>query len=197
MATDINNGNIQVEGVEALSKKLDQLQTTDPAMENRIQAVIRKAIGKARQVVTQQAHGALPSDPRDAYRAVKSMVYNRILGGNVSILARRKASGKRSTYEPPRTLRPGQRGGNRVRRGGRTQQVMGYQGSDRGFILRFLNSGTDSRTAGTRGGRLSGNRGRITARNWFPNAGRQGMNEAAAYLEQEIDRLIQEEFGRS
>lgn len=197
MANDINNGNFQVEGMDELSKKLDRLQVKNPTMEKRIQDVIRKAIAKAKKVVSQQAHGALPNDPRDAYKAVKSMVYKRILGGNVSILKKRKSSGGKSSYEPPRKLRQGQRGGNRVKRGARTQQMMDYQGGDRGMILRWLNSGTNDRTAGNRGGLLSGNRGRIAARNWFPHAGQQGMNEAAQYIEQEIDRLIAEEFGRS
>ena len=195
MANDINSGNFQVEGMEELGKKLDRLQLKNPAMEKKIQDIIRKAIQQARKIVSQRAHDAIPNDPRDAYKAVKSMVYKRILGGNVSILKKRRASGGISGYEPPRTLRKGQRGGNRVRRGSRTQQMMDYQGGDRGMILRWLNSGTNDRTAGNRGGRLSGNRGRIASRNWFPNAGQQGINEAAKFINSEIDRLIAEEFG--
>jgi hypothetical protein len=195
MANDINSGNFQVEGMAELRKKLDRLQVKNPTMEKKIQDVIRKAIQQARKIVSQQAHGAIPNDPRDAYKAVKSMVYKRILGGNVSILKKKRSSGGKSSYEPPRKLRQGQRGGNRVKRGAGTQHMMDYQGSDRGMILRWLNSGTKDRMAGSRGGRLSGNRGRIAARNWFPNAGQQGINEAVKYIEQEIDRLIAEEFG--
>ena len=195
MGYDFNSSNIQVTGLDELSKKLDRLQASNPEMEKKIKNVIRKAMAKAKKVATDRAHDALPRDPRDAYKAVKSRVYKMVLGGNVSILSRRKSSGEKSSYEPPRTLRPGQRGGNRVKRGSRTKQMMEYQGADRGFVLRFLNSGTSKRTAGTRGGILSGNRESISARNWFISAGQHGMNEAAQYIIQEIDRLIAEEFG--
>ena len=195
MANDINNGTFQVQGMEALTDKLDRLQLNRPSMEKKIETIIRKAINKAKKIVSEQARGAMPHDPHESYKAVKTMVYKQILGGNVSILTKRRASSKRSSYEPPRTLRPGQRGGNRVKRGKRTQGLMEYTGTDRGMILRWLNSGTTNRIAGTRGGRLSGNRGSMSARNWFPNAGERGMTEAAQYIVSEIDRLIAEEMG--
>ena len=193
---NIKTHNMEVTGLDELSKKLDRLQAKDSQMEQRITKIIREAIKAARSMVTQDAKGAVGNDPRHAYKAVRSMVYKRILGGNISILQKRKAGGGKSGYEPPRTLRPGQRGGNRVPRSARTQQMMDYEGSDRGFILRFLNSGTGQRTAGTRNGRLHGNRGSIAARNWFPSSGQRAMNAAAQYIIDEIDRLIAEEFGK-
>ena len=193
---NIKTPNMEVTGLDELSKKLDRLQAKDSQMEQRITKIIREAIKAARSMVTQDAKGAVGNDPRHAYKAVRSMVYKRILGGNISILQKRKAGSGKSGYEPPRTLRPGQRGGNRVPRSARTQQVMDYEGSDRGFILRFLNSGTGQRTAGTRNGRLHGNRGSIAARNWFPSSGQRAMNAAAQYIIDEIDRLIAEEFGK-
>lgn len=193
---NIKTPNMEVTGLDELSKKLDRLQDHDSQMEQRITKIIREAIKAARSMVTQDAKGAVGNDPRHAYKAVRSMVYKRILGGNISILQKRKAGSGKSGYEPPRTLRPGQRGGNRVPRSARTQQVMDYEGSDRGFILRFLNSGTGQRTAGTRNGRLHGNRGSIAARNWFPSSGQRAMNAAAQYIIDEIDRLIAEEFGK-
>ena len=193
---NIKTPNMEVTGLDELSKKLDRLQAHDSQMEQRITKIIREAIKAARSMVTADAKGATGSDPRHAYKAVRSMVYKRILGGNISILQKRKAGSGKSGYEPPRTLRPGQRGGNRVPRSARTQQVMDYEGSDRGFILRFLNSGTGQRTAGTRNGRLHGNRGSIAARNWFPSSGQRAMNAAAQYIIDEIDRLIAEEFGK-
>lgn len=193
---NIKTPNMEVTGLDELSKKLDRLQARDSQMEQRITKIIREAIKAARSMVTQDAKGAVGNDPRHAYKAVRSMVYKRILGGNISILQKRKAGSGKSGYEPPRTLRPGQRGGNRVPRSARTQQMMDYEGSDRGFILRFLNSGTGQRTAGTRNGRLHGNRGSIAARNWFPSSGQRAMNAAAQYIIDEIDRLIAEEFGK-
>ena len=193
---NIKTPNMEVTGLDELSKKLDRLQARDSQMEERITKIIREAIKAARSMVTADAKGATGSDPRHAYKAVRTMVYKRILGGNINILQKRKASGGKSGYEPPRTLRPGQRGGNRVPRSARTQQLMDYEGSDRGFILRFLNTGTGNREAGTRGGRLHGNRGSIAARNWFPSSGQRAMNAAAQYIVDEIDRLIAEEFGK-
>jgi hypothetical protein len=193
---NIKTPNMEVTGLDELSKKLDRLQAKDSQMEERITKIIREAIKAARSMVAADAKGAVGNDPRHAYKAVRSMVYKRILGGNISILQKRKAGSGKSGYEPPRTLRPGQRGGNRVPRSARTQQMMDYEGSDRGFILRFLNSGTGQRTAGTRNGRLHGNRGSIAARNWFPSSGQRAMNAAAQYIIDEIDRLIAEEFGK-
>ena len=193
---NIKTPNMEVTGLDELSKKLDRLQAKDSQMEQRITKIIREAIKAARSMVTQDAKGAVGNDPRHAYKAVKTMVYKRVLGANINILQKRKAGSAKSGYEPPRTLRPGQRGGNRVPRSARTQQMMDYEGSDRGFILRFLNSGTGQRTAGTRNGRLHGNRGSIAARNWFPSSGQRAMNAAAQYIIDEIDRLIAEEFGK-
>ena len=193
---NIKTPNMEVTGLDELSKKLDRLQAHDPRMEKRITDIIRKAIKYARSMVSRDAKASMSSDPRHAYKAVRTMVYKRILGGNINILQKRIASGSKSGYEPPRTLRPGQRGGNRVPRGATTQRYMDYEGSDRGFILRFLNSGTGQRTAGNRGGRLHGNRGSIAARHWFPSSGQRAMNSAAQFIVDEVDRLIAEEFAK-
>lgn len=180
-----------VEGLKEQQKQLDDLLMKNPTMEKKIQGIIRKVLNVARKDVGRDAQ--LGNDPRKAYKAVKSAVYRRILGGNISILNRRKASDKTTNYEPPRKLRQGQRGGNRVKRGGRTQQIMSYEGVDRAFILRFVNSGTSGRMAGTRGGRLSGNRGKISARDWFPGASKKAMEKAIETLETEVAKLWETE----
>ena len=71
---------------------------------------------------------------------------------------------------------------------------MSYDGSDRAFILRFMNAGTDVRDAGTRGGRLSGNRGRIAPRNFFSTSSHTAMQQAASELTKLIDDLIKQEM---
>jgi hypothetical protein len=71
---------------------------------------------------------------------------------------------------------------------------MSYEGADRAFILRFLNAGTDNREAGTRGGRMSGNRGRIAPRNFFANSSHKAMQQAADQLNTLIDELIKQEM---
>ena len=181
---------ITLEGLKEEREMLDRLLASNPDMEKRMQDIIRKVLSYARAEVSKGAKSSISNDPRNAYKAVKTAIYKRILGGSVSILNRRRASGRTSNYEPPRTLQPGQRGGNRVPRGARTQQLMSYEGADRAFILRFLNSGTSTRTAGKRGGVLTGNRGRIAARNWIQPTAQQALSQAIDKLEQEFYALM-------
>ena len=166
-------------------KALEAALSTNPKTEAVLRKIIRKYVLEARKEVVQDItfkHG----DPRGARQAVKTSVYKKVLGANINILNGRKAHGTNS-YEPPRKLRPGQRGGNRVPRGADTNRRMHYGPHDRGFILRFLNSGTDDRTAGTRGGRLSGNRGSIAARNFFRPLGDRAMGVMRDNLERAIE----------
>ena len=166
-------------------KALEAALSTNPKTEAVLRKIIRKYVLEARKEVVQDItfkHG----DPRGARQAVKTSVYKKVLGANINILNGRKAHGTNS-YEPPRKLRPGQRGGNRVPRGADTNRRMHYGPHDRGFILRFLNSGTDDRTAGTRGGRLSGNRGSIAARNFFRPLGDRALGVMRDNLERAIE----------
>jgi hypothetical protein len=135
----------------------------------------------------------MQSDPRHAYKAVRFAVYKRLFGGQLNILQPRRA-GTKSLYEPPRKLRQHQRGGNRVLRGKRTTDLMSYEGSDRAFVLRFLNQGTTMRVAGTRGGKLHGSRGAIAARNWFRGASLQELQGVAGEMQTLIDKIIKDEF---
>ena len=184
---------VQVDGLVKQRQELETLMMSNPAMEKKVQGLIRKVLMAARRQVAASAKGSMKTDPRQAYKAVKSAVYKRILGGSVSILNRRRR-GAPSSYEPQRKLRPGQRGGNRVPRGARTQQMMSYQGADRAMILRWLNQGITDREAGTRGGRLSGNRGSIRARNFFGQLAPSAMNKAADELTKLIDELIKNDL---
>jgi hypothetical protein len=187
------NGAFEVDGLVKQKEALESLMMSKPEMEKRVQKLIRKVLSEARRMVSNDAKGAMKSDPRKAYKAVKSVVYRQVLGGSISLLNKRRAKGG-NTYEPPRTLRQGQRGGNRVPRSKRTQQVMAYDGSDRSFILRFLNQGTDFREAGTRGGRMTGARGRIASRNFFSASSRAAMQKAASELSDLIDEMIKQEM---
>lgn len=190
--TDIT-GAFEVDGLIKQREDLERLMMSNPEMEKKVQGLIRKVLLIARREISNIAKANIQSDPRNAYKAVKTAVYKRILGGSVSILNRRK-HGAMFLYEPPRKLRPGQRGGNRVPRSARTEAVMSYQGADRAWILRILNQGTTDRMAGSRNGRLSGNRGRIASRNFFSNNSQQIMQRAADDLSQLIDELIKKEL---
>ena len=169
---------------------LEAALSTNPKTQKALQKLIRKALMDVRPELVAAARGAMGSDPRGAANGIRLSVYKKILGGNANILNSRKA-GKPSTYEPPRKLKPHQRGGNRVPRGERTNKVMHYGPHDRQWILRFLNSGTSNRMAGSRGGRLSGNRGSIAARNFFGRAGSSALTKAAENLATLIDTELE------
>jgi hypothetical protein len=180
---------------QAQQKALAVLFVNHPDTRKRIRKIVREELKDATKRLREDARYELPNDPRKAYRAVRASIYRKILGGNVSILNPRRA-GQRYQLIKPRKLdqNPFQRGGNRVPRSARTESVDTYFGKDRAFILRFLNSGTDVRMAGSRGGRLSGNRGSITARNWFGNMAPHEMELAAENLSNVIEEELAEAY---
>lgn len=207
----IQNGTITITGLDAFEKKIKQLETTNPGFEKRLRGVIRKVLGEARANLSKDATSGLDikTDPRKAYKAVRYAVYKRLFGGQVNILQSRKA-GSKSLYEPQRkgTSDLKGRGGNRVTRTKRTEDIMSYQGKDRGFILRFLNQGTGDRAIHQMGNRalrtggvsilatksLGGNRGSISARNWFGGASQKELEKIAGRIQGIIDKVIKEEF---
>lgn len=211
MAVSVKNNGIEITGLSEFEAKLKKLKTDNPDFEKRLRGVIRKVLGEARANLSKDATIGLDmkSDPRKAYKAVRYAVYKRLLGGQVNILQSRKA-GAMSLYEPPRkgTSNPNGRGGNRVARTKRTEDIMSYQGKDRGFILRFLNQGTGDRAIHQMGNRalrtggvsilatksLGGNRGSISARNWFGGASQKELENVAGRLQKIIDKVINEEF---
>lgn len=197
-----DNGTIEITGLEERIKKFSEASTKNPEMQRRIREVIRATLAKVRKSLQGQAQSGLQmqSDPRKAYKAVRMAVYRRIFGGQVNILQSNKA-GAGHYYEPPR--HPSHRGGNRMAQSGRTRKMMSYQGSERGFILRFLNQGTDVRYTGGRNGRTEsersrfieshggrGHRGSIAARNWFGSASQRELENAAANLDKMIDDIV-------
>ena len=182
IALDVND-NVLVEQ----RKVLEQALSTNPKTQKALQKLIRQALMDVRPELVSAARNAMGSDPRGAAHGIRLSVYKKILGGNVNILNMRRKAGAPTSYEPPRKLQPHQRGGNRVPRGQRTNTVMHYGPHDRQFILRFINSGTSDRMAGSRGGRLSGSRGAIAPRNFFGGAGERALAKAADNLAKLID----------
>ena len=167
---------------------LEAALSTNPKTVKALQKLIDQALAEVRPQVLAAIRGQLGEDPRDAVRSVRRITYRKILGGDLNIKDMKRKAGQPTTYEPARKLHTGQRGGNRVPRGRRTDQVMHYGPNDRGWILRMVNSGTGRRMAGTRNGRLSGNRGSIAARHFFKNAAEPAIARAASILEEMIDR---------
>ena len=207
----IARGAFTVEGYEEQVKQLKSMMSDDPTFRRRVNAVIAQVLKHARNDISQEAHTVVENDPRGAYKAIRSAVYRRILGGQVNILQKRKA-GAPTNYQKPRKGLP-KRGGNRWGRSERTKQLEGYQGSDRGFVLRFLNAGTSDRfirsytdrngqrhdlgsasTQNIKTRALEAFRGNIAARNWFGSASHKALENASLQMQELIDRIIAQEF---
>ena len=67
----------------------------------------------------------------------------------------------------------------------RTEQIMNYGPLDRGFILRFLNQGTKTRST------IYGNRSSISAGNFFMPAANTAMAQAISNLSTIIEDELQ------
>lgn len=183
---------------------LEAAISKNPDMEKRLRKLVRQVLLEARKRMTGDAQRAMKSDPRATAESIRTSVYKAVLGGNVNILNKRRAGKARNTYEAPRKGVSG-RGGNRRRRGMRTDTVLHYGPIDRGFILRFLNDG-----AGGNGRQIeftpnsrrkvdkwnkhpnTGNRGRIAPRNWFGPSAERWVQQAADNL----TRLIYAEVNK-
>ena len=186
-------------------ENLRAAMSTDPKMRKVIQRHIREALFEARREIM-SAFPAENGDPRRSRRAIRTSVYAKILGGNINILTGKKAHEGSNGYNPPRKGSVG-RGGNRRKRSPRTQQIMSYPPLDRGFILRFVNSGTKTRVIGFRNTVKSnksryehtvsrihagdksrtGNRGAIAARNWFMTSAESALGNAASQIAEMIE----------
>lgn len=172
-------------------EKLERLLISGE-MEKKVQGIVRKVLSKVRGRVASGIRPAIGRDPRQAYRAVKHSVYKRILGGSVSILQRKSGRSvqmmqvpkSRHRLESATNSKGNHRGGNRIPRSLRTEQLLSYYGTDRGFVLRFLNNGTAERNNGY------GNRGSITPRNFFASTAQKEMEAAM----DELAQLINEEI---
>lgn len=179
---------VQVNGFIENDAMFERLLTSSTTMDLNLRALIRKVLKEARKNLSNDAKSYIKNDPRKAARAVKTTVYKQLFGGNISILNKRKA-GAPGNYQKPRTLRPGQRGGNRRPIGidTRTKKIDSYFGSDRGFVLRFLNAGTGARQT------RYGNRGSIRQTSWFEHTAPWQMEAAAQNVAEAINELIKHE----
>ena len=172
------------------SEALAVLFVNHPETRKRIRKIVREELKDATKRLREEAKYEMDEDPRKAFLAVKSSIYRKILGGNVSILNPRKA-GARYQLVRPRKLdqNPRQRGGNRRKRSERTNAIDSYFGKDRAFILRFVNNGTNDRQT------RYGNRGRISVPgNWFPKMGQKELELAAGNLAEVIEEELAEAY---
>lgn len=198
---------IEVTGLIEEQERLKRILADDPIFERKLQKVVDEALRAVRNEVVRDARQIMGSDPRHAARAVRRSVYKRVLGGQVNILKKRRAGriGELPDSDTNQWWR---------RRGYKTGQMARYQGSDRGFVLRFLNAPAKGRVSPTMdahpmyrksiderpkhrqyNSRTLGNRGDIGAngQNFFEKSKGHMMAELPT-LEQMIDHLIVQEF---
>lgn len=186
--------------LENQQQALRACMTVDSEMGKRLRELIFQQLKAARNSISESIKFD-NGDPRGTRRAVKRYIASKYLGGVVSIASyNAKASGNRSSYEAPRKLQPGQRGGNRRPRSETTKRYLSYGPQDRAFILNWVNAGTGNRVSGfgrmrkldlsKTGGR--GNRGSIAARNFFGTLGGPAMQKAV----ENLGRMVDEEFNK-
>lgn len=162
---------------------LEQLLTSNPKMEAKVRNIVRQVLKSATGKVR---HSYSIQSTREAYRAIRSSVYKKVLGGNINILNSRKQAVMGSI--PPKPNRGKMVGGNRIPRSKRTEQLLSYRGASLAFVLRFLSNGTKQRNNGY------GNRGAIAARNWFGPLAQRELEQAAEQFDQLLTQLIEKEF---
>lgn len=177
---------------------LQACMTVDSEMGKRLRELIFQELKRIRNDIA----GGLKfanGDPRGTRGAVKRYTAGKYLGGVVSILDG-KSSGGKNSYEAPRKLQPGQRGGNRMLRSQRTDDILHYGPDQRSFILRYINSGTRPRYANGRNGKdffklqEQGDyyRGSIAPRNFMERLGKPSMQIAL----ENLSRMVDEEFDK-
>lgn len=186
-------------------RTLEAAMSTDPKVKKMLREFVRQSILEVRRAVAMNIKFA-NGDPRNTRQAINMSVYRKVLGGNINILNSRKKSGGKNAYHTPRAAKRFERGGNRMARSPRTQQILDYPPFDREFIFRFVDSGTKQRFVGFRnerknnrdryletrkrwaaGGGKTGNRGAIAARGFFSRYGDNAMRMAADKLAQLIE----------
>ena len=160
-----------------------------------IRRVFAKGAKPVKQTVQQGARATMKKDPRKAWKGVRVITLKNGQGVVVGLLNPRKAGNAMAVGSNSTGGRSGIR--RKRKRSVRTNQVDGYQGADRSFILRMHNQGTESRMAGTRDGNMkAANRGRLTAKRFFDRAA-SGMQRASQQLSVELGKIIEQKSKKS
>ena len=165
--------------------------------------LIRVELGRALGVVRHKAvEYATKAGAGSAASAVLRRMYKDEFKGAIHSLGNRsRISSRERVVEGPNG---GKSGIRRIRTvSGRTKQLRKYYGPDRSFILRFLEGGTDARTASPagptgRGSRASyGSRGSISPRSFFKTLSsdmEQAAQEFGMTLVGHVENFVEQKF---
>ena len=180
--------NLQVDNREFV-EMVERLQYDNLVKTSDIRKVFAKVVKPVKTTVQQGFRAAVKSDPRKAWKGVRIITLKGGKGVVVGLLNPRKAGNAMAVGSNSTGGKSGIR--RKRKRSKRTNQVDGYQGADRSFILRMHNQGTEPRCAGTRDGNMRrANRGKLTAKRFFDRA-EAGMKTASQSLAAELGKIIE------
>lgn len=169
----VHGGNMSLQNFDGWFSELVRVEL------GKVLAIQRaKAVQKARQV------GA-----GSASSAVLRRMYKNEYAANINIASPRGRMSSRTRNYQPGWLKPRYVGD-------RTKKINEYYGPDRGFILRFLEGGTDVRTATSYGPKGKGSmaswgaRGNIAPRSFFHGMGAD-MEQAAQQLGHTLNGYVE------
>lgn len=205
------------EGVVELNvKNIERMMTDDPELRKRLREAISKDVLAARNAVMRNMQKVFDNgDPNGASHAVRRVIYEKVLGANLNIFDMQKGTASWSYRQKERAdagigSRMG-RGGNRRTRSFLTSRYQGYEGKARGFILRWVNEGmtktnprkikftyNDKREENKWNKHPNtGNRGAISARNFFGSIASSALNVVSQHLAQIIEEEIAKAFNEN
>jgi hypothetical protein len=180
--------NLEVDNREFV-EMLDRLRYENLVKTSDVRKVFAKVAKPVKQSVQQGFRASVKSDPRKAWKGVRVITLKGGKGVIVGLLNPRKAGNAMAVGSRSTGGRSGIR--RKRKRSARTNQVDGYQGADRSFILRMHNQGTEIRFAGTRDGNMRrAKRGVLTAKRFFDRA-EAGMKQESRSLAQELGKIIE------
>lgn len=167
----------------------DRLRYEQLVKTSDIRKVFAKVAKPVKMDVQQGFRASVKRDPRKAWKGVRVITLKGGKGVVVGLLNPRKAGNAMAVGSNSTGGKSGIR--RHRKRSARTNQVDGYRGADRSFILRMLNQGTEIRFSGTRDGNMRrANRGVLTAKKFFDRA-EAGMQRASQSLAQELGKIIE------
>lgn len=183
--------NLQVDNRDFV-EMLDRLRYENLVKSSDVRKVFAKVAKPVKQSVQQGARSSMKKDPRKAWKGVRVITLKGGKGVVVGLLNPRKAGNAMAVGSNSTGGKSGIR--RHRKRSARTNQVDGYQGADRSFILRIVNQGIKKppRMAGKRGTlKKEADRGEITAKRFFDRAA-SGMQRASQQLSVELGKIIEQ-----
>lgn len=199
---------LNTKGVEVSKKGLEKLMTSDPEMREKLIDDIRTLLWQARDRLALDIK-AMYGGEREPWRAVRNIVYRKVLGGDLNIQDMKRGTANWRVVQKVRKVEqnPHMRGGNRRHQSITSARREGYEGKARGFILRFQNEGTGDRynkpmmIHQTRGGNRRSSkkafRGRITGAEFFVSNATRELGRMAADLGKLIDDEMEKMYNES